>query len=86
MNGFPRGSSPFCPGKFCGSNTLVYGDLLQAVINSITPDIYRTYTANRSAVRDRVLTRPDDIDIPTRQVLQQALSACTQEDDENSET
>lgn len=80
INGYPRDSSPFCPGRFCGANTLSYAELVQAAINIIAPTVYQKYSLNRRSVSDRAEWIGDDVDIFSRQKIQQALDRCLDSD------
>ncbi len=76
INGFPRSTSPFCPGRFCGANTLVYGELAQAIYNIIAPSIAQTYQINRSDVQARSQTVSQDIDLYTQQIIAEWVQSC----------
>lgn len=51
VNGFPRWSSPLCPGKFCGSLDITNADFVQAVFNVISPLVYREYIVSWQDMR-----------------------------------
>ena len=80
INGFPRTTSPFCPGRFCGANVLSYGELAQALYNIIAQEIYDTYTINRQAVEQRSETRLEDIDIYQQQLIWVWVDSCGSDD------
>ncbi len=44
MVGYPKTTSPFCAWRFCGSNTLTYGEFLQTIVAVVWDEIYKEKT------------------------------------------
>lgn len=76
MNGFPRGSSPLCPGKFCGSNTLVFGDLIQSLYNYSAPYKLNSLEIDRVDIGTWIQSLWEDIDFITSSATAQAIQRC----------
>lgn len=61
VNWFPRGGSPMCPGKFCGSLDMTNADFLQAVFNILAQTVYSEYSLSWSAVSSWLQTQPQTV-------------------------
>lgn len=53
MRGYPIATSPYCPGKFCGSNLTTKAEFLQVIFNILSNYAYNNYSVNRSNVKKR---------------------------------
>lgn len=77
VNGYPKSTSPFCPWRYCGANTVTQAELIQALFNMIAPSIYAKYSANRQEVNAWKDTLSFDLDIASASTLQKAVDACS---------
>lgn len=58
MNGYPRTTSPFCSGKFCGDLFITHADFLQTLFNIAGKTFYGQYTANWTQIKQRLQQQP----------------------------
>ncbi len=75
MNWFPRTSSPYCPGKFCGSSFLTVAELLESLVRLIGPQVRKQYPINRKEVALRAKDSPS-VSLLQRTRVAQALRRC----------
>lgn len=75
MNGFPRTSSPYCPGKFCGSSFLTVAELIESVVRLIGPQVWENYAIDRKQVALRAKDSPS-VSLIQRTRIAQALRRC----------
>lgn len=75
MNGFPKGTSPYCPGKFCGSSFLTFAELIEASVRVIGPKIWTQYSIDRQALNDRI-KNDTTIALQERTAVISALKRC----------
>ena len=57
MQGFPRTTSPFCSGKFCGERVLTVTDFLDALIRTLGGKIRELFPIDRTVVQQRTKTQ-----------------------------
>ncbi len=76
MNWFPR-TSTICSWNFCWEYPLVFWDFLQAIYNTLAPDVYSSYALDRSQVASWMSERKDDFTDTDRQILSAAVDECT---------
>lgn len=77
VNGYPQTTSPFCPWRFCWANTATQAELIQALFNMISPNVYSGYTADRNTINARKEQLSFDLDLETQSTLNQARQTCT---------
>ncbi|MEI7477543.1 MAG: hypothetical protein WCJ81_03320 [bacterium] len=80
MNGYPRGSSPFCAGQFCGTLPITNADFIQTLFNIAAQTFYAQYQASRGAISQRLSNQPAQIqnyfDLGDRAVIATQSSLC----------
>lgn len=77
FNGYPTQWSPFCAGKFCGTNQATWTDMIRLAYAVIAPVRYATFSATWSDVIRRVEeTSPNPLSLPQLVTLQQARASC----------
>lgn len=54
VNWYPKSTSPFCPGKFCGSSNTTMAEFIQILVNILWWYSYSKYTVNWSEVKSRL--------------------------------
>jgi hypothetical protein len=79
MYGFPRETSPFCRGKFCGANQARYSELVESLYRVIRPYILSDYTVNRSDISTRVEEQQPSLSIEQLATIAQGVEQCGEE-------
>lgn len=75
MNGFPRGVSPYCPGKFCGESYLTVAELLEALTRLLWSVVRDAYAIDWSQMAEWATTQTS-LTLTDRQVIAWALRRC----------
>lgn len=78
MNGFPKMTSPFCPGKFCGSSFLTVSELIESLVRLVGATMRKKYEINRIDVARRAKDTPS-VTVAQRKHIAQALKRCPQQ-------
>ncbi len=76
VNWYPKTTSPFCPWKYCGANTVSQGELIQVLFNMIAKDVYATYEVNWSAIDAWKDSLSFDLDVATMSIIKNARESC----------
>ncbi len=76
MTWFPKTTSPFCPWRFCGTNTLTRGDFTQAIIKFYGSDLYSLATINRLDFQTWIEENGVVLDESSTIIVDEALSTC----------
>ncbi len=79
MNWYPTSTSPLCPWRFCGANTLVFGEFTQALMNILDPADYARYTIDRKKVTSRMASQPENFTLEDASVVKNARNRCDEE-------
>jgi len=75
MNGFPRSTSPFCPGKFCWNSFLTVVELVESLVRLVWPKIRQTYPIDRKQVGAWAKDSPS-VTFIQRNRIAQAIRRC----------
>lgn len=81
MNWYPRTQSPYCHGRFCGTNSAEVGLAIEALYGVVRDHLVLPQggpTINWSTVDQRRQVSGSVIDFPTQQIISSALSQCGQ--------
>ena len=76
MSGYPRTTSPFCPWRFCGANTLSFGEFAQTLVSFLGDDAYSLASIDRNKFRDRVDESAVLLDARSVQIVNNGLETC----------
>ena len=75
MNGFPKGTSPYCPGKFCGSSYVTFAELIEASIRLLGNTLREVYPVDWQSVGVRANDNTD-VTVQERGNIINALKRC----------
>ena len=77
MTWYPKLSSPFCPGRFCGTNTLTRWEFSQAIIKFYGEDLYSLASIDRNDFSSWIDESGVVLDESSKTVLDEARGACS---------
>lgn len=78
MNGYPKSTSPYCPGKFCGSSFLTWSEFAESLVRLIGPTVRDEYPIDWRAVAVRAKDSPA-VTFTQRARVAEALRRCPQD-------
>lgn len=79
MYGFPRDTSPYCPGKFCGESTARFTEVVESLYRIVRGTVYDHYQINRTDVSTWIASRDITIPVSRQPIISTQAKECGNE-------